>query len=168
MKTPTERIISARNSGPGASASQTRRVSILPDLRGYNSQNSSKPGVSGACAARPRLAPFIFPLVPENAGAIASRDSADDPAPLAEQASGPVILAAQLDGQFRTTLGVQRNNTLPVPDPETAQEVEAEESVQKPVLTALWDEFALLNMPHMEIEIPEEEPADESINANSL
>ena len=81
-----------------------------------------------------------------------------------EPAPETITLAAAVNGDFKTTLGACRKKVSPDIDPETGQEAETEKIPQEPVFTALWDEFALLYLPLMEIEFLEEEPASQSIN----
>jgi hypothetical protein len=75
----------------------------------------------------------------------------------------PIVLAAKLDGKFKTTLGVHVENKEAASNLPPDQNSETEFTNRNPILTALWDEFALLNMPPMEVEFPEEEPEDETI-----
>jgi hypothetical protein len=75
----------------------------------------------------------------------------------------PIVLAAKPDGKFKTTLGVHVENKETASNSQPDQKVETEITMREPILTALWDEFALLKMPPMEVELPEEEPEDETI-----
>ncbi|MDR2952372.1 MAG: hypothetical protein LBU82_03935, partial [Treponema sp.] len=82
-----------------------------------------------------------------------------------EPEAKPVVIAAALDGNFKTTLGIHLENKEQASDSHPEQITEIEVMERKPVLTALWDEFALLTMPPMEVEIPEEEPEDAAISS---
>jgi hypothetical protein len=75
----------------------------------------------------------------------------------------PIVLAAKLDGKYKAMLGVHVENKETASNSQTDQNSEPEFTNRNPILTALWDEFALLNMPPMEVELPEEEPEDETI-----
>jgi hypothetical protein len=75
----------------------------------------------------------------------------------------PIVLAAKLDGKYKATLGVHVENKETASNSQAELNSEIEFTNRKPILTALWDEFALLKMPLMEVELPEEEPEDETI-----
>jgi hypothetical protein len=75
----------------------------------------------------------------------------------------PIAIAAKLDGKIKTTLGIHLENKEAASNPQADQKAEIENTMRKPILTALWDEFALLNMPPMEVEFPKEEPEGEII-----
>jgi hypothetical protein len=83
-----------------------------------------------------------------------------------EPAPETITLAASLDGDFKTTLGAYRKKISPGIDPETGQEFNLEEIPHEPFFTAIWDEIALLYLPPMEIEFPEEEPAGQPIDTH--
>ncbi|MDR0486922.1 MAG: hypothetical protein LBG91_01610, partial [Treponema sp.] len=75
--------------------------------------------------------------------------------------SVPVVLAAALDGGLEIALGSLKKTSAPVSG-DTAETDTDEPKPVEPEFTALWDEFALLSIPPIEIEIEEMEIEEEA------